>query len=150
MYRIPQNPDQGRPEWETYKEVIPIILDLATRNNISLWQMDWVWMSLFPIVHFEGLYDFIKSVMDAKTTYQPVFIRTLLQNESVSKDLLDEQIQKENSDKGRNFVSREVYEVLVDKHKIVKLEGGHYKLNLLNLIQKAIVHLLDYPKVSQL
>lgn len=68
--------------------------------------------------------------MDAKTTYQPIMIRTILETEIVPKEIIDEKIRLENPDKNRDFVSQEVYEVLVDKRKIVKMDRDGYKLNL--------------------
>ncbi len=81
--------------------------------------MDWVWFIISSTLDYEGLYDFISNIMDAKTTYQPLMIRTLLEKGTVSKEDIDENIRQENPDKENHFTSQEVYEVLVDKHKIV-------------------------------
>ena len=48
---------------------------------------------------YDGLYDFITHRMDAKTTYQPVMIRTLLEKDTASKEYLDEKIRQENPGK---------------------------------------------------
>jgi hypothetical protein len=120
----------SKPEWIAYSEIFPTIVELAKRNNISLWQMDGVWWNLFAILDYEGLYNFITKIMDAKTTYQPIMIRTILENNTASKETIDEKIRLENPGKENDFVSHEVYEVLVDKHKIVKLDEDDYKLNL--------------------
>ena len=81
---------------------------------------------------YEGLYNFITKIMEPHATYQPIMIRTLLENNIASKETIDEAIRIENPDKGNNFVSREVYEVLVNKYKIVKFDEDGYKLNLIN------------------
>ena len=131
IQRIGLYPDyDSKPEWIAYPEIIPKILELAVRNNISLWQMDWAWYNLYTTFDYEGLNNFIKNIMDSKTTYQPIMIKTLLQNGPTSKLDLDMVIRKENPNKGNDFVSHEVYEVLVDKHKVVKLEAGKFELNL--------------------
>lgn len=124
-------PDYGaKPEWVAYSEVAPKIVELAKNNKISLWQMDSIWFYLSEMLDYEGLYNFISKDMDPKATYQPILIRTLLEKVTAPKEDLDEIIRQENPHKEKDFVSREVYEVLVDKHKIVKLEAGEYKLNL--------------------
>ena len=83
-------------------------------------------------IDYERIHNFINKVMDAKTTYQPIMIRTILENGVASKETIDKNIRLENPNKENNFVSYEVYEVLVDKHKIVKFDGNGYKLNLIN------------------
>jgi hypothetical protein len=120
----------SKPEWMAYAEVIPKILELAEKNHLSLWQMDSVWWNLYAILDYEGLYNFITKIMDAKTTYQPIMIRTLLEKGIASKEVINEQIRLENPAKENDFVSHELYEVLVDKHKIVKVDENGYKLNL--------------------
>jgi hypothetical protein len=72
------------------------------------------------ITDYERLYDFITKTMDAKTSYQPIIIRTILEEGVVSKKTIDKKIRLENPTKENYFVSHEMYEVLVDKHKIVK------------------------------
>jgi len=120
----------SKPEWVAYVEILPKIVELAKRNSISLWQMDWVWFNISSTLDYGGLYNFISNTMDAKTTYQPLMIGTLLKKGIASKEDIDEKIRQENPDKENDFASQEVYEVLVDKHKIVKLEANSYKLNL--------------------
>jgi MoxR-like ATPase len=120
----------SKPEWVAYKEIIPKILGLAEKNHLSLWQMDWFWWDLYFILDYEGLHNFITQIMDPKATDQPLMIRTILKYGTASKETIDEQIRLENPEKENTFVSREVYEVLVDKHKIVKLDEDGYKLNL--------------------
>jgi hypothetical protein len=83
------------------------------------------------ITDYERLYDFITKTMDAKTSYQPIIIRTILEEGVVSKKTIDKKISLENPTKENYFVSHEVYEVLVDKHKIVKLDTIGYRLDLL-------------------
>jgi hypothetical protein len=119
-----------KPEWIAYAEVIPIITQLAKKNKISLWQIDWAWWALNSILDYDDLYNFITKTMDPKTTYQPIMIRTLLENDVSSKDIIGQKIRLENPDKKSNFVSEEVYEVLVDKHKIAKLHSDGFALNL--------------------
>ena len=132
LKKINLYPDyDSKPEWIAYKEIIPKILQLAEKNHISLWQMDWVWWHVYSTLDYEGLYNFITKIMDAKTTYQPIMIRTLLEKGSASKENIDEIIRLENPEKDKKFVSNEVYEVLIDKHKIVKVDENGYQLNLL-------------------
>lgn len=78
----------SKPEWTAYAEIIPIIRELAEKNKISLWQIDWVWWALNSLLDFEGLYDFIKKTVDVKTNYQLVMIKTLLENGISSKDAI--------------------------------------------------------------
>ena len=85
---------------------------------------------------YERLHNFISKIMDAKTTYQPIMIRTILENGIALKETIDEKIRLENPNKENIFVSRELYEVLVDKHKIVKLDGNSYKLNLVSSLSQ--------------
>ena len=87
-------------------------------------------MNLHTIRDYKWLYDFITKTMNAKTNYQPIMIRTILEEGVVLKEMIDQKIRLENPDKQNDFVSREVYEVLVDKHKIVKLDVNGYKLDL--------------------
>jgi predicted Mrr-cat superfamily restriction endonuclease len=132
LEKINLYPDyNSKTEWIAYKEIIPKISELAEKNHISLWQMDWVWWHIYSTLDYEGLYNFITKTMDAKTTYQPIMIRTLLEKGSASKETIDEIIRLENPEKDKKFVSNEVYEVLVDKHQIVKVDENSYKLNLL-------------------
>jgi len=122
----------SKPEWDAYSEVRPKILELAQKNNLSLWQMDWVWWTILGKKWgFNGLYKFLTEMMDAKTNYQPVVIKTLLESGNMLKEILDEKIRSENPDKDRNFTSKEVYEVLVEKHEIVHRDGNSYSLNLI-------------------
>lgn len=130
----------SKPEWVAYVEILPKIVELAKLNSISLWQMDWVWFIISSTLDYEGLYNFISNTMDAKTTYQPLMIRTLLEKGTASKEDLDEKIRQENPNKENEFASQEVYELLVDKHKIVKLEANSYKLN---LAQERLVELCN-------
>lgn len=120
----------SKPEWVAYVEILPKIVELAKLNSISLWQMDWIWFIISSTLDYEGLYNFISNTMDAKTTYQPLMIRTLLEKGTASKEDIDEKIRQENPNKENDFASQEVYEVLVDRYKIVKLEANSYKLNL--------------------
>lgn len=60
------------------------------------------------ITDYERLYDFITKTMDPKTTYQPIMIRTILEEGIVPKENIDEKIRLENPDKEDNFVSHEV------------------------------------------
>lgn len=50
----------------------------------------------------------------------------------IPKGIIDKKMRLENPTKENNFVSREMYEVLVDKHKIVKLDTIGYRFDLYN------------------
>jgi hypothetical protein len=34
---------EGQPIWQIYPEAQTLILNLASKYDLSLWQMDWVW-----------------------------------------------------------------------------------------------------------
>ena len=105
-------------------------IDKSDYDSILLLDKQQIPKSNNELSNYERLYNFITKIMDAKTTYQPIMLRTILENGVVLKEAIDEKIRLENPDKENNFVSREVYEVLVNKHKIVKIEDNIYKLNL--------------------
>jgi hypothetical protein len=105
-------------------------VELARKNNLSLWQMDWVWFNISTTYNYEGISNFITKTMKPQSTYQPVVIRALLVCGQATKEDLDKIIIQENPHKGNNFVSPEVYEALVDRYKLVSLEGNNYRLNL--------------------
>jgi len=99
--------------------------------------------------------------MDPKTTYQPIMIRTILQNGVVSKETIDEIIRPETPGQENDFVSREVYEALVVKHKIVKMDPNGYRLNvvlplsytdrtkLIDLCNREIGRIMEFSELSR-
>ena len=121
----------SKPEWFAYPEAREKILELAKKINFSLWKMDWLWWKFYERLDFTELHKFITKTMDPKTNYQPVMIKTLLDISAATKDAIDEQIILHNPDKDPHFTSKEVYEVLVDKHKIVTNDDDVFKLNLI-------------------
>ena len=56
--------------------------------------MDWVWFNLDTLLDYEGLHNFITNMMDPKTTYQPIMIRTILENGSTRKETIDEKTKR--------------------------------------------------------
>ena len=120
-----------KPEWTAYAEVVPIMRELAEKNKISLWQIDWVWWALNSTLDYKDLNDFIIKTMDTKTNYPSIMIRTLLEEGISSKETIEQKIREENTDVKSNFEFTDLYEVLVGKHKIAKMEPNGYKLNLI-------------------
>ena len=113
-------------------------------DSILLLDKEQIQISSNELSDYERLHNFISKIMDAKTTYQPIMIRTILENGIALKETIDEKIRLENPNKENIFVSRELYEVLVDKHKIVKLDSNSYKLNLVSsLSQNEIDKLIE-------
>jgi len=77
-------------EWDSIPQMQEIIQDIATKNGLDLWQMDWVW---WKIARDQGqikenlgtessLLKFLKSEWTTWTNYQPIIIKKLLENGS--------------------------------------------------------------------
>lgn len=100
--------------------------------------------------------------MDAKTNYQLIMIRTILENGIAPKESIDEKIRLANPGKENKFVSHEVYEVLVQKHKMIKLNVNGYQLDLpqplaqierdklIELCNQEIVRLTEVQQLNEL
>lgn len=80
---------------------------------------------------FVDLQRFILNEMVMQANYQPIMIRTLLENEGrASKDTIAIKIQELNQDNpGQDFRNIPVYEVL-EKHGIVREENDQFVLNI--------------------
>ena len=137
------------------------IVELAKKNNLTLWEMDWFWWALYKKFDYEELSEFITDTMDPKSTYQPIMIKTILENGVASKGTIDENIRISNPHKKSNFRSSEVYEVLLDKYRVVKSDTDGFRLNLLqpltqgqrqdliNLCDQEIIRRKEYENLLQ-
>ena len=83
-------------------------------------------------LNFDRILEFITDTIEPKANYQKVMLLTILQKGEASKEEIDEKIINQNPGVGENFHSKEVYETLIDKHKIVKFneDSKTYILNL--------------------
>ena len=101
-----------------YDSIILLDKELILQNKIYL--------------NYDELYSFISKDMNSNTNYQAIMIRTLLENDVILKENINEKIRLENPNKDYTFPLEEVYEKLVNKNKIIKVIGNRYSLNLTN------------------
>jgi len=72
-----------KEEWEYVPEMQKIIQDIAEKNDLDLWQIDWTWWEVYEDVNSND-YDeseflqFVKN-LDVHANYQPIVIKTLLE-----------------------------------------------------------------------
>ena len=102
--------------------------------------------------------NFILNVMEPHANFQRIMLELLIKHERdnptrkgvVTKETIDDLIQKENPDKEKGFVSPDVYSTLVDQHKIVLKHIGRigtpsgkgYKLNIETVLSNDEIDLL--------
>lgn len=122
--------DFDKEEWIVYDEVNKLVVEFAQKNNLSLWKIDSLWSRLSEVYDFTELQEYIQSEMDAKANYQPVMLMTIIELENPTKEIIDQKIRDHNPQKGKEFVSREVYETLVDKYGYVIEKDNTFQLNL--------------------
>ncbi len=134
LERIALYSDFDKEEWIVYDEVNKIITEFAQKNNLSLWKIDSLWSRLSNTYDFTELKDYIHSKMDAKANYQPVMLMTIIELENTTKEIIDQKIREYNPQKNRGFISREVYETLVDKYGYVIEKDNTFQLNLVEPI----------------
>lgn len=119
----------SKDEWISYSEASLVISKLAKENEISLWQLDWVWWEISKSYDFDKLYDFINKRNRTNELDYILIIRTLLQRGSLSKDELDRVIFENNPNRLISPTSQ-IYNKLANEFEIVdELENGQFKLN---------------------
>ena len=119
-----------KEEWIAYDEANNIMVDFAKRNNLTLWQLDWLWGTLTKAYDFEELKKYIEKEINKRANYQHVMLKTIIELGSVTKEIINQQILKYNTQKEKNFVSKEVYDTLVNEYHYVLEQDGEFILNL--------------------
>ena len=77
----------GEEEWDSIPQMQQIVQDVATKNDLDLWQVDWVWWKIArgadPIEENSAtespLLKFLKEKMITFSNFQPIVIKTLLE-----------------------------------------------------------------------
>lgn len=79
----------SKPEWVAYPEVCEIIVNIATQNGLSLWEMDWAWWQINKVYDFEKLYNFITKINDTNGIWRLLVIKGFLEKGQLSKAEID-------------------------------------------------------------
>ena len=117
--------------WERYPEVQRIILNIAQQNNLSLWEMDWVWWKALGAKTYDELFSFIRDEMVMVENYQPIVLRKLLQSNGLTRKEIELELKKYNPDSESQSMTNTVLQVLQDeKHPIIRKEDDDlYTIN---------------------
>jgi len=124
--------DKTSKIWKRYPEVQKIILDLAKKYNLSLWEMDWVWWKVMGEKTYDDLKKFVNEEMIMQENYQPVVIKTLANvGGQTSREEIEEQLHLHNPESDSESMTNTVLQVLSKRKIIRKSDDDEYTLNLL-------------------
>ena len=116
--------------WERYPEVQKIILNIAQKHNLSLWEMDWVWWKALGAKSYEELLKYIRDEMVMQENYQPIVLQKILLSGSASREEIEAELKKNNPDSESQSMTNTVLKVLQDeKHPIIRKEDDLYVIN---------------------
>lgn len=121
--------NEPRPIWKSYPEVQKVILNLASKYELSLWQIDSVWWKVVGSISYSDLVKYLNE-NPMQENYQPVVIKILTDNASgITRQVIEEQLNNHNPDSTSKSMTNTVLSVL--KHNdIIRQEEDEYVLNL--------------------
>lgn len=121
--------NESDPLWERYPQVQKIILNLASKYGLSLWQIDWVWWKVLSSITFQGLIEYLNKTR-MNENYKPVVIMTLVENDGrATKEMIEQQLRSYNLTSTSKSMVNTAVSVLTDNH-IIRKEEDEYVLNL--------------------
>jgi len=122
--------NEPRSIWKSYPEVQKLISNLATKYELSLWQIDSVWWNVVGSISFNDLVKYLNE-NPMKENYQPVVVKILIDNKGgrITRQLIEQQLHNYNPDSNSKSMTNTVLSVL-KQNEIIRQEEDEYVLNL--------------------
>lgn len=132
---------ESNPEWVSYPKVIDIISDIAKKNGISLWQMDWVWWRISKIYDYESLRNILTKIYDYNMMAQLLIVRAIIKKGPMSKEEIDDILSTSGEINVNGIPLATIHNRLIDELNLFEKdnESDIFKLNLirpLELVEK--------------
>ncbi|MGE4118127.1 MAG: DUF262 domain-containing protein [Candidatus Nitrosocosmicus sp.] len=123
----------SKPEWEAYTEVSKIIINLAQQNNISLWQVDWVWWEINKFYDYEKLHSFILKITNVNELGILLVIRGFLEKDCLSNDDINSTLNfnSTRSNEIKTTVTNPIKNLIDEGIVTVDDDNNEYKLNMI-------------------
>jgi MoxR-like ATPase len=132
---------ESSPIWECYPEVQRVIVDLASKYGLTLWQIDWAWWKLLGALTYDGLVRYLEKIR-MQENYQPVVIKMFIESGGrITRDTIEDGLKSYNAESTSLSRADTVLSVLKE-NKVLRKEDDEYVLNLdrkLNLDEERII-----------
>jgi hypothetical protein len=105
-------------------------LNLASKYELSLWQIDSVWWKVVGSISYSDLVKYLNENRMLEN-YQPVVIKILIDNKGgrITRQLIEQQLHNYNPDSSSKSMTNTVLSVL-KQNEIIRQEEDEFVLNL--------------------